>query len=157
MCVRSFIAWVNCELWTVRYSGEKNSCRCFSTTWHQRASTFLDFLEYYYDLLTYLHARKQRLEATVKQADVEKVSCTVEKFSVMLKYGYSDVVFYCLFAFQWSHDDKDRRFKRHAEHETAFLRKRRTRLRVSQFQIHAQVGQGGYGQVGYCPCWWRLC
>jgi len=31
--------------------------------------------------------------------------------------------------------------------ERAHLRKRRTRIRLSQFQIITQVGQGGYGQV----------
>ena len=31
--------------------------------------------------------------------------------------------------------------------ERAFLRKRRTRMKVDQFQILSQVGQGGYGQV----------
>jgi cell cycle protein kinase DBF2 len=30
------------------------------------------------------------------------------------------------------------------------LRKRRTRLQLSHFQILAQVGQGGYGQVFLC-------
>jgi serine/threonine protein kinase len=31
--------------------------------------------------------------------------------------------------------------------ESSYLRKRRTRLRLTHFHIHTQVGQGGYGQV----------
>ena len=41
----------------------------------------------------------------------------------------------------------DKEWKRHMGKERAFLRKRRTKIKHSDFDILAQVGQGGYGSV----------
>jgi len=38
-------------------------------------------------------------------------------------------------------------FKSYCGRERVILRKRRAKLRVDQFHIIAQVGQGGYGEV----------
>jgi cell cycle protein kinase DBF2 len=38
-------------------------------------------------------------------------------------------------------------WKLHCAKESAYLRKRRCRTNTSQFQLLAQIGQGGYGQV----------
>lgn len=38
-------------------------------------------------------------------------------------------------------------FKSYCGRERVLLRKRRAKLRVDQFHIIAQVGQGGYGEV----------
>lgn len=79
----------------------------------------LYFLDYYFDLLGYLHARKGRL-ATFK-ADTS--------------------------ARRLSPEDQAREFRSYAGRERVLLRKRRTKLKVDQFRILAQVGQGGYGSV----------
>lgn len=79
--------------------------------------TQLYFFDYYFDLLTYVHGRQQRLGKAkaalggVPQAEAET---------------------------QW---------KSYVGRERAHLRKRRTRLKHGDFQILTQVGQGGYGQV----------
>lgn len=79
--------------------------------------TQLYFFDHYFDLLTYVHGRQQRLGKAkaalqgVPQAEAET---------------------------QW---------KSYVGRERAHLRKRRTRLKHGDFQILTQVGQGGYGQV----------
>ncbi|BFZ54301.1 serine/threonine-protein kinase dbf2 [Savitreella phatthalungensis] len=45
------------------------------------------------------------------------------------------------------HDVYAKEWKRHTGKERAFLRKRRTKIKHSDFDILAQVGQGGYGSV----------
>ena len=79
----------------------------------------LDFLDYYFDLLNYVHQRDLRRE----QFDVaypKPDEPTPEYEAARAKY---------------------------LGRERANLRKRRTRLRHGDFQILTQVGQGGYGQV----------
>lgn len=86
--------------------------------------TQLYFLDYYYDLLSYVHNRSNRLQAfkahnppptpSMPQADVDK------------------------------HNEL---WRQYLNRERGTLRKRRTRLRHGDFQILTQIGQGGYGQV----------
>jgi cell cycle protein kinase DBF2 len=76
-----------------------------------------DFLDYYYDLLSYVHNRQVR--TTQFQAENP---ATEDK-------EYNDAL------------------TKYLGRERANLRKRRTRLRHGDFQILTQVGQGGYGQV----------
>ncbi|CAK7272616.1 serine/threonine-protein kinase dbf2 [Sporothrix epigloea] len=82
--------------------------------------TQLYFLDYYFDLLTYVGARQSRLNAF--HAEIPAPPATDEA-----TYG------------QMWHKYRGR--------ERANLRKRRVRLRQGDFQILTQVGQGGYGQV----------
>lgn len=82
--------------------------------------TQLYFLDYYFDLLTYVGSRQGRLAAFQSEfpAPPETDEATYDAM--------------------W-HKYKGR--------ERANLRKRRVRLRQGDFQILTQVGQGGYGQV----------
>jgi cell cycle protein kinase DBF2 len=43
--------------------------------------------------------------------------------------------------------ERAKEFKSYCGRERVILRKRRTKLKVNQFHIIAQVGQGGYGEV----------
>lgn len=78
-----------------------------------------DFLDYYYDLLTYIQNRKQRLSEFKSQVQTNNVNG----------------------------NDLKREWKYYCGKERAYLRKRRTRLRFSSFNIVTQIGQGGYGKV----------
>ena len=78
----------------------------------------LDFLDYYFDLLTYIHNRNQRLS----------------RFKAENSYDEDPETYTA----NWN---------KYKGRERAALRKRRTRLRQNDFQILTQVGQGGYGQV----------
>lgn len=49
--------------------------------------------------------------------------------------------------FQLSPSEYTTEFKSYCGRERVLLRKRRAKLRVDQFHIIAQVGQGGYGEV----------
>lgn len=82
--------------------------------------TQLYFLDYYYDLLSYVGARQTRLNSFKEQYPVPPG--TPEEIYIP----------------NWS---------KYAGRERANLRKRRVRLRQGDFQILTQVGQGGYGQV----------
>ncbi|RYP32790.1 hypothetical protein DL767_005038 [Monosporascus sp. MG133] len=82
--------------------------------------TQLYFLDYYFDLLTYVGARQTRLNAF--KAEVPPPPETDEEEYNKLWHKYTG-------------------------RERAALRKRRIRLRHGDFQILTQVGQGGYGQV----------
>ncbi|KAI6089083.1 kinase-like protein [Hypoxylon rubiginosum] len=82
--------------------------------------TQLYFLDYYFDLLTYVGSRQSRLNA-FKSNIPAPPETEEEEYNQMWK------------------DYKGR--------ERAHLRKRRVRLRHGDFQILTQVGQGGYGQV----------
>ncbi|KAL1908478.1 serine/threonine-protein kinase dbf2 [Sporothrix stenoceras] len=82
--------------------------------------TQLYFLDYYFDLLTYVGARQSRLNAF--QSEIPAPPETDEA-------TYNQM---------WS---------KYKGRERANLRKRRVRLRHGDFQILTQVGQGGYGQV----------
>ncbi|KAK0628716.1 serine/threonine-protein kinase sid2 [Bombardia bombarda] len=82
--------------------------------------TQLYFLDYYFDLLTYVGSRQSRLNAF--KAEYPPPPDTDEA-------TYNQM---------WS---------KYTGRERANLRKRRVRLRQGDFQILTQVGQGGYGQV----------
>ncbi|KAF2098032.1 kinase-like protein [Rhizodiscina lignyota] len=82
--------------------------------------TQLYFLDYYYDLLSYVHNRQSRL-AQFKAANPEPPAMPQAEYDAALG-------------------------KYHGR-ERANLRKRRTRLRHGDFSVLTQVGQGGYGQV----------
>ncbi|KAK7536330.1 serine/threonine-protein kinase cot-1 [Phyllosticta citribraziliensis] len=82
--------------------------------------TQLYFLDYYYDLLSYVHNRQNRLAQFHAQNPKPQ--------------GVTDP--------EW-----DKAYQVYLGRERANLRKRRTRLRHGDFQILTQVGQGGYGQV----------
>jgi cell cycle protein kinase DBF2 len=78
-----------------------------------------DFLDYYFQTLGYLAARKERrakFEADTTARELSPAEHAVE-------------------------------FKSYAGRERVVLRRRRTKLKVDQFHIIAQVGQGGYGEV----------
>lgn len=79
-----------------------------------------DFLDYYYDLLSYVHARGTRHAQFLAQHPAPLPGGEKEYNDALTKY---------------------------LGRERANLRKRRTRLRHGDFQILTQVGQGGYGQV----------
>ncbi|KAI8900263.1 kinase-like domain-containing protein [Globomyces pollinis-pini] len=76
------------------------------------------FLDHYFDLLTYLDERKKRLS----------------QYQLLAIAETSEV-------------EKSKEWKRFCGKERVLLRKRRIRLRISNFQIIKQIGQGGYGQV----------
>ncbi|KXX73488.1 Serine/threonine-protein kinase sid2 [Madurella mycetomatis] len=82
--------------------------------------TQLYFLDYYFDLLTYVGSRQSRLNA-FKAEYPAPPETDKETYNQM-----------------WS---------KYTGRERANLRKRRVRLRHGDFQILTQVGQGGYGQV----------
>lgn len=78
-----------------------------------------DFLDYYFDVISYLGARRARL-ATFKN-DVAERNVTGSEL-----------------ASEWSS---------YSGRERVLLRKRRTKLHMDHFHIITQVGQGGYGEV----------
>ncbi|KAK9453729.1 kinase-like domain-containing protein [Dipodascopsis uninucleata] len=75
------------------------------------------FLDFYFDLLTYIHDRQLRLQ---------KFRKSVQNLPVI---------------------EQQEQWKSYTGRERAYLRKRRTKLRYGDFDILTQVGQGGYGQV----------
>ena len=77
------------------------------------------FYDHYFDLLTYMGARKSRLAAFKESVASRELSST-------------DM------AAEWSS---------YTGRERVLLRKRRTKLKLDQFHIITQVGQGGYGEV----------
>ncbi|KZT09029.1 kinase-like protein [Laetiporus sulphureus 93-53] len=79
----------------------------------------LYFLDYYFQLLGYLAARKDRRRRFDENTDARQLSPAQHAKECKSYYGCERVV----------------------------LRKRRTKLKVDQFHIIAQVGQGGYGEV----------
>ncbi|CAD6502715.1 BgTH12-05305 [Blumeria graminis f. sp. triticale] len=80
----------------------------------------LDFLDYYYDLLSYVGSRQNRLSH--------------------FKSEYPDPP-------ETAEETYTPAWQKYIGRERANLRKRRVRLRQGDFQILTQVGQGGYGQV----------
>lgn len=82
--------------------------------------TQLYFLDYYFDLLTYVGSRQNRLASF--KAEFPAPPETDERTHNQMWTKYTG-------------------------RERANLRKRRVRLRQGDFQILTQVGQGGYGQV----------
>lgn len=81
---------------------------------------YTDFLDYYFDLLTYVGNRQGRLNAF--RGEFPEPPHTDDETYEQMWHKYTG-------------------------RERANLRKRRTRLRQGDFQILTQVGQGGYGQV----------
>ena len=79
-----------------------------------------DFLDHYFDLLSYVHHRQSR-EGLFNSQYPPPPATPVEEYEAA-RHKYLG-------------------------RERANLRKRRTRLRHGDFQILTQVGQGGYGQV----------
>ncbi|KAG8220249.1 AGC/NDR protein kinase [Butyriboletus roseoflavus] len=79
----------------------------------------LYFLDYYFQNLGYLASRKDRRARF--DADTAKRLLSMAEYS--------------------------KEFKSYCGRERVLLRKRRAKLRVEQFHIIAQVGQGGYGEV----------
>lgn len=86
--------------------------------------TQLYFLDYYYDLLSYVHNRQNRLQAFKAHNPVPTPSMPAVEV-----------------------DNYNQLWSQYLGHERANLRQRRTRLRHGDFQILTQIGQGGYGQV----------
>ncbi|KAK3330978.1 kinase-like domain-containing protein [Apodospora peruviana] len=82
--------------------------------------TQLYFLDYYFDLLTYVGARQNRLNAFKEEYPAPP---------------------------ETDEDTYNQMWSKYKGRERANLRKRRVRLRQGDFQILTQVGQGGYGQV----------
>lgn len=87
--------------------------------WADLHSTLLDFLDYYFQILGYINARKER------RAKFDEDTASRNLASA----------------------DYSREFKSYCGRERVLLRRRRAKLRVEQFHIIAQVGQGGYGEV----------
>lgn len=83
--------------------------------------TQLYFLDYYFDLLTYVGQRQTRLNAFKAENPPPQTEEEQEQYNQM--------------------------YRQYCGRERANLRKRRVRLRQGDFQILTQVGQGGYGQV----------
>ncbi|KAF8639397.1 hypothetical protein AX17_001522 [Amanita inopinata Kibby_2008] len=79
----------------------------------------LYFLDYYFQSLAYLAARKDRRAKFDKDTSARKLNQV----------------------------DYTKEFKSYCGRERVLLRRRRTKLKVDQFHILAQVGQGGYGEV----------
>ncbi|KAF8151996.1 AGC/NDR protein kinase [Mycena galopus ATCC 62051] len=79
----------------------------------------LYFLDYYFQTLGYLHSRKERRAKFDKDTATRDLKPT----------------------------EHAKEFKSYCGRERVLLRRRRTKLRVDQFHIIAQVGQGGYGEV----------
>ncbi|EPS99674.1 hypothetical protein FOMPIDRAFT_1024135 [Fomitopsis schrenkii] len=79
----------------------------------------LFFLDYYFQLLGYLSARKERRSKFDEDTSARQITSA--------EYA--------------------REYKSYCGRERVVLRKRRTKLKVEQFHIIAQVGQGGYGEV----------
>ncbi len=78
-----------------------------------------DFLDYYFQSLGYIAARKER------RANFDKDTASRHLNDMEYK----------------------KEFKSYCGRERVLLRRRRTKLKVDQFHIIAQVGQGGYGEV----------
>ena len=78
-----------------------------------------DFLDYYFQLLGYIGSRKDRRAKFDADTAARALSSA----------------------------EHHKEFKSYCGRERVVLRKRRTKLRVDQFHIIAQVGQGGYGEV----------
>jgi cell cycle protein kinase DBF2 len=89
------------------------SIRCFVN---------VDFIDHYFDLLTYLADRKRRLES----------------FKASHPPPPDGIYTNTRSATAW---------KDYCGRERANLRKRRTKTKCNDFAVLSQIGQGGYGQV----------
>ncbi len=81
-----------------------------------------DFIDHYFDLLTYLSDRKRRLESFKASHPPPPEGTYTNTRS----------------ATAW---------KDYCGRERANLRKRRTKTKCNDFSVLSQIGQGGYGQV----------
>lgn len=88
--------------------------------WHPRIFR-PDFLDYYFQALSYIASRKERRAKFDQDIISRGLSLTSPIYAAELKD-------YC-------------------GRERVILRRRRLKLRLEQFHIIAQVGQGGYGEV----------
>lgn len=79
----------------------------------------LYFLDYYFQLLGYIASRQERRSKFDADTTSRKLSAA----------------------------ERTKEFRSYCGRERVLLRRRRTKLRVDQFHIIAQVGQGGYGEV----------
>ncbi|KAI0685547.1 AGC/NDR protein kinase [Cytidiella melzeri] len=79
----------------------------------------LYFLDYYFQMLGYLAGRKERRANFAKDTSDRGLT----------------------------HSEYSKEWKSYCGRERVLLRKRRAKLRLDQFHIIAQVGQGGYGEV----------
>lgn len=84
------------------------------------------------DHIEALQSRSKEISTDLKDA-VQSQSKSSKKCNDNLKSHTQDN-----FTLEW---------KRYCGRERATLRKRRTRLRITHFQVIKQIGQGGYGQV----------
>ena len=80
-----------------------------------------DFLDYYFHVLGYTAARKDRRAAFDADLRSRNLNPSTPEYA--------------------------KEFKSYCGRERVILRRRRAKLRVEQFHIIAQVGQGGYGEV----------
>lgn len=97
------------------------NCVCRTSNPRNTKTDFaIDFLDHYFDILSYVHNRQNRRSQFETQYPPPPETPTEEYEAALHKY---------------------------LGRERANLRKRRTRLRHGDFQILTQVGQGGYGQV----------
>ncbi|GAA5959762.1 hypothetical protein JCM3765_000093 [Sporobolomyces pararoseus] len=83
----------------------------------------LFFYDHYFDLLTYIHNRKQRLSTFHSSLQTRSSTGTLTREQALSEWN-------------------DHTLKEHS-----ILRKRRTKLKLENFHIVTQVGQGGYGEV----------
>ncbi|KAJ3211841.1 hypothetical protein HDU67_004222 [Dinochytrium kinnereticum] len=95
--------------------------------------TNMYFIDYYFDLLDYVDQRKKRTETFKRQMVELEVLCLLDKKTRLTPLQKDTNC-----AQEWKH---------YCGKERALLRKRRTRLRLTSFEILTQIGQGGYGQV----------
>ena len=98
-------------------------CTCDIYLWDGNDMLILgggeDFLDYYFQHLGYISARKERRAKF--DEDTESRGLT--------------------------HSEHQKEWKSYCGRERVVLRRRRAKLRVEQFHIITQVGQGGYGEV----------
>jgi hypothetical protein len=85
-------------------------------------SLTIDFIDHYFDLLTYLADRKRRLESFKSTHPPPPEG-------------------------SYSNTRAAKAWKDYCGRERANLRKRRTKTKCNDFSILSQIGQGGYGQV----------
>jgi cell cycle protein kinase DBF2 len=82
----------------------------------------VDFIDHYFDLLTYLADRKRRLESFKTSHPPPPEG-------------------------KYTNTRSATAWKDYCGRERANLRKRRTKTKCNDFSILSQIGQGGYGQV----------
>lgn len=97
-----------------------------------------DFLNHYFDSLRYLSDRKARSQA-FNENMAERNLLPSQQPSSDSSSSSSEP--------DASTSTYNKELKSYLGRERALLRKRRTKLRLSQFHIITQVGQGGYGEV----------